>query len=89
MIVNINNKTVKHDGYFAYDDCHKIYILEDDTDLMEAKESKYTIIPISRLKETFDNSCFLRFISNWKLNIQYSEQCEENTKFEFIMVQNI
>jgi hypothetical protein len=61
---------------FAYDGCHKIYLLESEEDAAEAKGAGYGILPISKLKEVFDNSCGLQFISNWGLNKQYVSQCE-------------
>ena len=66
MIVKINGKVVKHNGYFAYDGCHKIYILEDNEDVENAKNYGYTIYPIVELKEAYKNSCPLRFIDSWK-----------------------
>jgi len=66
---------------FAYDGCHKIYIIEDEEDKKEAIDG-YTILPISLLKKTYENSCSLRFIHNWKLNKTYVLQFEENVTFE-------
>lgn len=62
---------------FAYDGCHKIYIIEDENDLNKAKEIGYNILDIKELKETYLNSCELRFISNWKLTKKYVRQFEE------------
>lgn len=78
--MKINNVNVKGDK-FAYDKCHKIYIIEDNDDLQEAKETGYNIYPITDLENAYKNSCELRFISNWKLNTSYVEQFEE-CKFE-------
>ena len=61
---------------FAYDGCHKIYLIEDETDLNEAKRG-YSILPISKLKKTFNDSCGLQFISNWKLDKSFVEQFED------------
>ena len=62
---------------FAFDGCHKIYILEDEKDIKEATESEYKIYSISSLKDIYEYSCELRFISNWKLNKQYVKQFED------------
>lgn len=67
---------------FAYDGCHKIYIIEDDKDLMEALNLNYDIFPIGKLEDTYDNSCPLKFIDNWKLNNCYVHQFED-AKFEY------
>jgi hypothetical protein len=71
MLINgqeVNGKS------FAYDRCHKIYIIEDDNDLEEAKDIGYDIYPLEDLASAYENSCELKFISNWKLNKQYVEQ---------------
>ena len=62
---------------FAYDGCHKIYVIEDKQDFNKAIEYGYRIYPNILLKETYDNSCELRFISNWKLTDYYVKQFEE------------
>lgn len=62
---------------FAFDKCHKIYIIEDNDDLAEAKDTGYDIFPIEDLPRAYEDSCELRFISNWKLNKQYVEQFED------------
>lgn len=62
---------------FAFDGCHKIYIIEDDDDKKMAIEYGYIIKNIDELKDTFVNSCPLRFISNWKLDKTYVYQGEK------------
>jgi hypothetical protein len=64
---------------FAYDGCHKIYLIADGDDLDEAKLYEYDIYPIERLESVFVGSCPFRFISSWKTKENYIEQCE----FEF------
>lgn len=61
---------------FAYDGCHKIYLIEDEMDLNEARMG-YSILPISELKKAFNNSCGLQFISSWKLDKSYVNQFED------------
>ena len=61
---------------FAYDGCHKIYLIEDADDYQEAKNG-YDILPIAILRNKFYDSCGLQFISNWKLTKQYVEQFQE------------
>ena len=67
--------------HFAYDGCHKIYLLEDQEDAWEAN-CCYHILPISSLEKTFHSSCGLQFISNWKLNNSFTEQFEADVVFE-------
>ena len=62
---------------FAYDGCHKIYLIEDNVDLRDAQEIGYNILPIKELEKTFNNSCELRFIHNWKLDKTFVHQFEE------------
>ena len=74
--MTINGKLVKGNEY-AYDGCHKIYIIEDGHDRRWAKHYGYTIYPIDSIKECYKNSCSLKFISNWKLNERYCRQFEQ------------
>ncbi len=71
MIINGENVTAKE---FAYDECHKIYILETDEDRHMAQEFGYDILPIESIKQVYEGSCPLRFISNWSLDTQYVPQ---------------
>lgn len=59
--MRINNKEVIGDK-FAFDGCHKIYILEDEEDRKEAEEYDYKIFDLEQLKEKYNNSCSLKFI---------------------------
>ena len=74
---------------FVWDKCHKIYIIEDDNDLRECQELWGTIIfgedlfNIEELERIYNDSCGLRFISNWKLDKQYVKQFEEDVVFEY------
>ena len=62
---------------FAYDGCHKIYLLETEAELKEALEYGYRIRPIEELEDTFEDSCSLRFISGWTPEFKsYVEQFE-------------
>lgn len=67
---------------FAYDGCHKIYLIEDGDDYREARDSGYDIIPIASLRHKFNESCGLQFISNWKLTERFVNQFQEAC-FEF------
>jgi hypothetical protein len=69
---------------FAYDNCHKIYIIEDNEDLNVAKDCGYDIFDITELEDKYNNSCSLKFISNWKLDKEYVRQFEENVEFEVL-----
>lgn len=71
----INNKEVKGEK-FAYEGCHKIYIIEDSQDEKDAIEIGYNIYPISELEEIYLESCSLKFIRNWKLDKVYALQFE-------------
>ena len=61
---------------FAYDSCHKIYILETKENEKEAIKYGYDIYDIDKIEETYNSSCPLRFIDNWNLDKQYVKQCE-------------
>mgnify|MGYP003292173738 CR=1 FL=1 len=81
--MKINGTEIKGNK-FAYDNCHKIYIIEDNEDIEQANEYGYKIYDIKDLESAYENSCDLRFISNWKLDKSYVEQFEENVIFEEI-----
>lgn len=78
--MKINGKDVKTNS-FAYDECHKIYLIEDLEDREKALEADYNIYPINEIENVYNFSCELKFISNWKLNKTYVAQFE-NAKFE-------
>lgn len=74
---------------FAYNGCHKIYILEDEKDKQEAKDVGYIILPINLISKCYIESCPMRFINNWKLTKSYVKQCRTATfedKNSFLMV---
>lgn len=73
--MKINGIEVKGNK-FAYDGCHKIYVIEDVEDEKMAKDG-YKIYPIEALEEIYRRSCSLRFIHNWKLTKTYVAQFEE------------
>jgi len=70
---------------FAYDGCHKIYLLESEDDRNESIALGYKILPVSALKDTFENSCELRFVSNWMLTIHPVSQFED-AHFEMLQL---
>lgn len=74
--MKINGKEIIG-NHFAYDGCHKIYVIEDDIDLQDATRKGYEILPISRISEIYKNSCPLKFIDNWKLNKVFVGQYEK------------
>lgn len=49
----------------AWDECHKIYFLQDDKRKAQALEYGYSIHPSTELQNIYDKSCELRFISRW------------------------
>jgi len=79
--MKVNGQTIEGDK-FAYDGCHKIYVLADDNDLREAIEEGYesNILPIELLPDIWERSCELRFIRRWDVSQPpYVCQCEEAT----------
>ena len=87
MKLFINDIEVKGDR-FVWDKCHKIYIIEDDDDLIDCMEKWGTLVngtdifDITEIENIYHKSCGLRFISNWKLDIQYVRQFE-GAKFDW------
>lgn len=62
---------------FAYDGCHKIYLIDDDEDENEMVELGYEVLPIELLISIWEDACPLRFISDVKLTKSFVSQCEE------------
>ena len=73
--MKINDKKVKGE-FFAFDNCHKFYILENEEEKQQALECGYSIYHIRILEEEYKKACELKFISNWSLNVQYVKQFE-------------
>lgn len=75
----INNQTITADR-FAYDGCHKIYLINSVQDERQARCFGYEIMPINYLPCIWDNSCPLRFIRTWRLDeiVQQGESATFN-----------
>jgi hypothetical protein len=78
--MKINGKEITAQE-FAFDGCHKIYLCESASDAKEAMNSGYSIFPIDQLESTYESSCSLRFISNWKLNKNFVSQFTDVVEF--------
>ncbi|CAB5220024.1 hypothetical protein UFOVP232_28 [uncultured Caudovirales phage] len=76
MTTTINGKTTTAKK-FAFDGCHKIYLLEKAGDEADAIDTGYDIFPISELQSAYDGSCGLRFISDWSLTKSFVPQFED------------
>jgi hypothetical protein len=63
---------------FAWDECHKIYLIENEEQKKEALENEYTIFPINKLKSCYRKSCGLKFIAYWDLD---KKKAVEQTDF--------
>ena len=74
--MKINNMEVKGKE-FAFDGCHKIYIIEDEEDKKNAESIGYNFYDIEDIEKYYNNSCELRFIRNWKLTKIYVKQFEK------------
>lgn len=62
-MLKINGIKYNYDK-FAYDGCHKIYLLEN-SEVEEAEQLDYKIMDIELLPEIYNDSCVLRFINIW------------------------
>ena len=74
--MKINGHKITGDK-FAWDRCHKIYIIEDEQDEIKALDIGYNLYPIDLIQDCYENSCPLRFISNWKLDKHIVNQFED------------
>ncbi|GAB4972880.1 MULTISPECIES: hypothetical protein [Mycobacterium] len=74
------NLTVADATEFAWDGCHKIYLIRSAEERAQLVEMGYgeggsEILPISELPEVWGYTCGLRFISSGDLTQHYVEQC--------------
>lgn len=72
--VKVNGRHIWSNGYFAYDGCHKIYILESEKDVKQAMKYGYRLYPVMELQKTYEDSCPLKFIENLNFDKQYVKQ---------------
>ena len=76
MLAQINGEKVEADR-FAWDGCHKIYMMETPADVEQFLDLGYTLFPVEELPEVWDLSCWLRFISSGDLERHYVGQGED------------
>ena len=62
--MKINGKEITH-KMFAYDGCHKIYLIDNEKHRNQAVSYGYDILPIELIEEIYLDSCELRFINTW------------------------
>ena len=79
MKINGNKITAKE---FAWDECHKIYLINTKEDKETYLKYDYELFPINELEEAYKNSCSLRFISNGNLEGKNIVDQFENAIFE-------
>lgn len=80
----INGKFYNY-KYFVYDGCHKIYLIhkKDFKTLKNFNYEKSDVYQIKDLKNVYENSCPLRFISRWdNLDSDIVPQFSEAVLFE-------
>ncbi len=66
-MITVNGKPVTAKE-FAWDECHKIYLINSEKDREELLDCEYKSADIGGLQEAWDNSCSLRFISSGDLS---------------------
>ena len=83
-MLKVNGVDVSHCKGFAYDGCHKIYLVETDADIQEATRLGYMPLhTMDELEKTFVESCPLRFIDWWNLDKpSVVPQCAESVEFK-------
>lgn len=75
--IKVNGEFINSIGYFAFDGCHKFYMIEDDDDLKLVMSCGYELHPDTELKKLYEkSSCGLKFIENVKCSKYYVEQFE-------------
>lgn len=82
--MRINNVEIK-EKYFAFDTCHKIYILNNQEEMFHAIEIGYEIKQIKDIVKTYNKSCSLKFINYWNLerkDFSIVGQCSGNRLYK-------
>jgi len=51
---------------FAFDECHKIYLIEDMKYVPEAIKYGYPLFPIDMIAQKWEECCPLRYIQTWE-----------------------
>lgn len=70
LMEKLRTATIGAKGMY-WDGCHKIYLGMDQADLDNATRLGYDVVAVDvdRLVHWFDNSCFLRFVSQVHTNV--------------------
>ena len=68
--------TAKH---FAFDGCHKIYLINSEADREDCERcgGGYELLPIEQLQKAYEGSCGLQFINNCDLSSSVVPQGQE------------
>ena len=72
-VVYINGTKVRADE-FGFDGCHKIYVVTSQQGRDDLESYGYDFYPIEMLEQKWEESCFLRFISDADLHCDYVPQ---------------
>ena len=75
MALTINDTVITAIG-FAFDGCHKIYLLENEKDCEKMHDYGYDLYLIEGLPQAWADSCPLRFIESADLTTTYVRQFE-------------
>lgn len=75
MALTINGTVITAIG-FAFDGCHKIYLLENESDCEKMLGYGYNLYLIEGLPQAWADSCPLRFIESADLTKTYVKQFE-------------
>lgn len=74
--ITINGKPISAKE-FAFDGCHKIYLINTKEDKAQLVEYDYDIFPIEDIKEVYEGSCSLRFIQDMTTFMDIVKQFEK------------
>lgn len=77
-MVEINGALVQTDE-FGWDECHKIYLVTTEEGRKELLDLGYRLYPIRELRDCWEKSCSLRFISSADLTTTFVQQGHKAT----------
>ncbi len=74
--MKVNGKEINGIG-FAFNGCHKIYIVANRAERTAALQMGYKVYGLNKLQNVWNNTCPMRFISQWDLSDYYVKQGEQ------------
>ena len=83
---DVKKKLIEKERDYQRENYCEVFLEEDMNDYKHVCDvwgDNEPIYSLEDLEDCYNNSCPLRFISNWKLDVNYVKQFEDNVIFEW------